>query len=219
MQHHACVQDGPEVKALQNVINDSTVQNGSLHIPVSRNQQVNKARIKTKEIYEGTFKASTVWHLSLTFCNWFCLQTPATPLAVLPLWCLQPFLGPQLNTKALHKGVSPCFVTDKTLYTLCVCIHKSQAKCKSQHLRMHGMYIGAMPPFLCPYFATGNYIRQLVKQVSDDPIRKLFRQHRQAHDPAQPDLLPCMRCTKPDYVCHAAGAAVPCNILHCTRRG
>lgn len=71
---HLHVQDGREVQALQNFINGTTLQNNSLHIPISRCQQVDKARIKMKEVFEGTFKASIAWHLLPTFSDRFCMQ-------------------------------------------------------------------------------------------------------------------------------------------------
>ena len=51
------MQNGPEMRSLAGIIAGSTMQGSYLHIPCSRSQQVDKARIKTKEVYEGTWKA------------------------------------------------------------------------------------------------------------------------------------------------------------------
>ena len=51
------LQGGPEIKSLAGIIAGSTMQSGRLNIPCSRSQEVDKARIKTKEVYEGTWKA------------------------------------------------------------------------------------------------------------------------------------------------------------------
>lgn len=51
------MQDGPEVRSLAGIIAGSSMQGSHLHVPCSRSQQVDKARIKTKEVYEGIWKA------------------------------------------------------------------------------------------------------------------------------------------------------------------
>ena len=51
-------QDGPEVKSLARIVHGTTVTDGQLRVPSSSIQEVDKSRIKTKEIYEGMFKAS-----------------------------------------------------------------------------------------------------------------------------------------------------------------
>ena len=51
------VQNGPEIRSLANVTAGSTIRSGHLYIPCSSSQE---ARIKTKEIYQGTWKASSL---------------------------------------------------------------------------------------------------------------------------------------------------------------
>lgn len=51
-------QDGPEVKSLARIVCGTTVSGGQLRVPCTSSQEVDKSRIKTKEIYEGIFKAS-----------------------------------------------------------------------------------------------------------------------------------------------------------------
>ncbi len=46
------------MRSLAGIIAGSSMQGRQLHIPCSRSQQVDKARIKTKEVYEGIWKAS-----------------------------------------------------------------------------------------------------------------------------------------------------------------
>ena len=57
------LQNGPEIGSLANIIAGSSMRGGRLHVPCSSSQEVDKARIKTKEVYEGTWKASATVHL------------------------------------------------------------------------------------------------------------------------------------------------------------
>ena len=63
VKHFMLMQDGPEIGSLANIIAGSSMHAGRLHIPCSSTQEVDKARIKTKEVYEGTWKASATVHL------------------------------------------------------------------------------------------------------------------------------------------------------------
>jgi len=44
---------------LRQVISETKLRNGQLVVPCSSSQAVDKSRIKTKDVYEGIYKAST----------------------------------------------------------------------------------------------------------------------------------------------------------------
>lgn len=64
-------QDGPEVKSLARIVQGTAVTDGQLRVPCSSIQEVDKSRIKTKDVYEGMFKASSSTGCNRAFCQTF----------------------------------------------------------------------------------------------------------------------------------------------------
>lgn len=52
------LQTGLETRSVEGIIANTTLQNGQLQVPCSNTQEVVKSRIKSKDIYEGTFKVT-----------------------------------------------------------------------------------------------------------------------------------------------------------------
>ena len=59
MTHNCAVpQGGPERASVHKIANATVVKDGLLQVPCSSIQQLDKARVKQKEVYEGSFQAS-----------------------------------------------------------------------------------------------------------------------------------------------------------------
>ena len=78
---HSCValQDGPERRSVGKIATATVMhaQNGCLGVPRSDIQRLDKARVKQKEVYEGSFQASnsflSMCTESLSGCMFTCL--------------------------------------------------------------------------------------------------------------------------------------------------